>query len=71
MAYHYREPGHSPLVLGEMYAMDLHCYSSKCKLKRMNQATGICAIAYEWGSVVYISATDLSHWHRVSLSNQT
>lgn len=70
MAYHYREPGFTPIEVGVFYARSLHYYSSKVKLKRYNPTTGSCVIAYDSGSVVYLSDTDLSHWHRIGEGDQ-
>ena len=65
MAYHYREPGFTPIEVGRFYASSLHYYSYKSRLKRYNPDTGICALATESGLLHYLSATDLSHWHRI------
>lgn len=68
MAYHYREPGFTPIEVGSFYSSSLSYYQFKCKLKRYNPATGICVLSYDNGNLWYLSATDLSHWHRVGES---
>lgn len=70
MAFHYRDPGFSPIEVGRFYASSLHYYNSKGKLKRYNPSTGICVIAYDSGSIEYLSDTDLSHWHRIGEGTQ-
>lgn len=69
MAYHYREPGFTRIEVGKFYSRwtNYH-YHYKGKLKRYNPATGICVITYESGGTYYLSATELSHWHRVGES---
>jgi len=70
MAFHYREPGFTPIEVGRFYLRSSHYYNFKSKLKRHNPATGICVLAYDGGGVHYLSATDLSHWHRLGEGTQ-
>jgi len=71
VAYHYIEPGYTPIEVGYLYASSLGPYATKAKLKRVNHATGTCVLTYEFGGgTLYLSTTKLSNWHRIGKPNE-
>jgi hypothetical protein len=70
VAYHYTEPGYSPIEVGYLYASSLGLYATKAKLKRVNHTTGTCVLAYEFGDILYLSTAKLSNWHRIGKPNE-
>jgi hypothetical protein len=69
MAYHYREPGFTRIEIGAVYVQSLHWYSYRYRLRRYNPATGICVLGATDGYVIYLSETDLSHYHLIQGKN--
>lgn len=66
MAYHYRESGHTKLVIGWIYSHSLSFLCYRFKLKKYNKETGMCFLVSETsGTSFYVSANELSHWYRV------
>lgn len=63
MAYHYTEPGYSPIVVGATYKRRGNFWwGSYAHLRKHNEATGICLVVSEHGTPYWVSAAELSNW---------
>lgn len=66
MATHYHEVGHTKPVLGASYVRSLRFnYSwTRYKLRSFNETTGMATLVRSHYTV-FVSLSDLSHWHMV------
>lgn len=67
MAFHGANRGHTMAIVGKMYcrALGTHGHEFRCKLKLYNKATGLCKMETLWGTVFWITESELSNWHMI------